>query len=290
MSPPVIAGFSEIRERYDAAFVDLWGTVHNGVRPYPGVLDCLARMRDGGLRVLLLTNAARLHSAVARQLEGLGVPADCADGIVTAGDVTVQALNEAEDAWHARLGTRFYHLGNERSASALEEVEGESVALADADYVLLTGLVDDSTETVEDYGELLARIRARALPMVCANPDRVVVRGERTIFCAGALADAYEALGGEVRRHGKPFESIFRRALARLDGIAGERTVMIGDSFSTDIAGAVGVGIDSLWLAGGIHAAEVGYSEGVPLDPVRLAGVLDRAPALPTLIAPRLGW
>jgi HAD superfamily hydrolase (TIGR01459 family) len=290
MSFRIIAGFSEIQDAYDGALVDLWGCVHNGVQPYPGVVDCLRRMRGAGLRVLFLSNAPRPHWAVSRQLEGFGVPEDCADAIIASGDVTIAALNRPDDTWHARLGRRFYHLGPERSAGMIGEIEGEAVALEAADYVLNTGLFDDAVETVEDYRELLARALARDLPMVCANPDRVVMRGERRIFCAGALADAYEEMGGQVRRHGKPYESIYRMAFGRLDGIPRRRVIMIGDSFSTDIAGAAGVGIDSLWIAGGIHAPEVGFRDGAPLDPARVAEVIEQAAAPPTLVVPRLTW
>ncbi len=290
MSHRIIAGFSEIVAAYDAALVDLWGCVHDGIRPYPGVLDCLRRMREAGVRVLFLTNASRLHGAVRRQLDGFGVPEDCADGIISAGDTTVRALNRREDPWHAALGRRFFHLGPERSAGMIAEIEGEAVDFDAADYILNTGLFDDDRETVADYRGMLEEARDRGLRMVCANPDRVVMRGKRTIFCAGALADAYEQIGGEVRRHGKPHAGIYQMAFAWLGSVSRDRVVMVGDSFSTDIAGAAGVGIDSLWLAGGIHAAEVGFSETAPLDAAKVAQAIGTADAHPTLVAPRLVW
>ena len=290
MQPPIVSGFSELSRNYDAALVDLWGCVHNGIEPYAGVLDCLRRMRGAGLKVLFLSNAPRPAWAVWRQLEGLGVAADCGDGVISSGDATVRALNRRDDAWHAGLGRSYYHLGPEKSAAMLGEIDDAAVAFEAADYIVNTGLLDDAAETPEDYLELLARAAGRGLPMVCANPDRVVMRGGDMIYCAGALAQAYEELSGEVRYHGKPHGSVYRMAFEWLGDTKPARVVMIGDSFATDIEGANRAGIDSIWLAGGIHGPEAGFAEGQPLEPRKVQSCIGASGTRPTWVMARLCW
>ena len=275
---------------YDAVLCDLWGCVHDGRKPYPGALDCLRRIRGDGRTVLFLSNAPRPDWAVRRQLGGFGVASDCYDHVISSGDATIEALNRRDDPWHAALGRRYYHLGPERSLGLMQALDGETVPFEEAEVIVNTGLVDDDIETVEDYQPFLRHALARGLPMVCANPDLVVMRGDRTIYCAGALAEAYEAMGGEVRRHGKPYESVFRMAFERLGAPDLSRLLMVGDGFLTDIAGAANVGIDSLWIAAGIHGPEVGYVPGRPLEPERVRAACAAAGQYPTWAAPALIW
>ena len=275
---------------YEAFLVDLWGCVHNGVRPYPGAIDCLRRLRAADKRVVFLSNAPRPAEAVQERLASVGVPEDSFDAIVSSGDATVRALNQRTDPWHAALGKRFFHLGPERSAAMICAIDGEAVGFEDAEYILNTGPVQDEIETVEDYRGLLERALARRLPMVCANPDIAVMRGERIIPCAGALARAYEAMGGEVRQHGKPHASIFEMAFARLGGPQRARVVMLGDGVATDIAGAEAYGIDSVWIAGGIDGAEVGYAPGAPLHRAKIRAALAAAGVRPSMVIAALVW
>lgn len=290
MTIPVIDGIAEVIDRYDAVLCDLWGCVHDGVRPYPGVVDCLRRLRDSGRRIVMLSNAPRQNWAVAKQLDAIGLPEDCYDAIVSSGDATVAALNERVDCWHAALGRRYYHLGPERSAMLVDALIGETVGFDQAEVIVNTGLVDDARETPDDYRELLARAFSRGLPMVCANPDVVVVHGDRQVFCAGALAHAYEAMGGQVRWHGKPYESVYEIAFKALPGVARDRVMMVGDGMHTDIAGARGIGIDSLWIVGGIHAAEVGQGPGRAIDGARITDFCTRHDEAPTAALARLVW
>ena len=290
MAVRILDGISEIIDSFDAVLVDLWGCVHNGLAPYPGAIDCLHRIRAAERQVLFLSNAPRPRWSVAERLESIGVPDHSYDAIVSSGDVTIRALNRRDDPWHANLGSRYYHLGPDRSAAMIDAIEGEAVPFDAADYILNTGLIDDETETVDDYRDTLNQALTRAVPMVCANPDRLVMRGDSTILCAGALAEAYEAMGGPVRYHGKPYASAYDMAFETLRHPGRDRVLMIGDSFSTDIAGAVDYGIASVWIAGGIHADEVGYLPGRPLDAARVAKLVAAAPAQPTAVAAGLVW
>jgi len=290
MAPRFIDGIAGLVPAYDDFLVDLWGCVHNGVEPYPGAVDCLRRLRAAGKRVVFLSNAPRPAAAVAERLAGVGVPVDSFDAIVSSGDATVRALNERSDAWHAALGRRFFHVGPERDRGVVDAVADKAVDFEDADYLLNTGLVDDDGETVEAYRPMLRRALARHLPMVCANPDLAVMRGERVIPCAGALARAYEAMGGEVRQHGKPHASIFDMAFQRLGRTGKQRVVVIGDGLATDIAGGRAYGIDSVWIAGGIHGAEVGFIAGAPLDRAAIARALAERGAEPSMVIAGLAW
>ena len=286
--PPIYAGIEPLAECYDAFLVDLWGVVHNGREVYPGVAEAMRRLRRDGKRLFLLSNAPRPSDIVLHEITRWGAREDMYDGLITSGDATIAALNERRDAFHAALGDRFHHIGPARNQPLIERIAGEETSLAKASYIVNTGLVDDETETLEDYREMLRGPAGDGMPMVCANPDLVVMRGEETVLCAGALADFYEQLGGPVARHGKPHASVFDAACARL-GIAERRRIaMIGDTFHTDIAGGLNAGMDAIWVAGGIHMNEVGYHAGEELDEPRLRAFLSRKQPTPTAIIGRM--
>jgi len=261
-TPPVriIRGLSEIADAYDAVLCDVWGVVHNGDASFPAACDALARFRAKGGAVVLITNAPRPGADVALQLVDLGVPRAAYDALITSGDVTVEMVR-------AHGAAPVHHIGPERDLNLFEEAAAGGVAprltdLAGADYVLCTGLFDDDVETVDDYRDTLARMRARSLPFICANPDLVVHRGDKLIYCAGALAQAYEAIGGDVVCAGKPFPPIYKDALTLAEKAAGRpidraRVLVIGDAMRTDIAGAVDQGLDSLFVSSGIHRHEL---------------------------------
>lgn len=295
MAVRILAGLAELAGRYDAAILDSWGVLHDGVRPYPGVLECLARMRAAGWQMVVASNAPRAGESVRRQVEGFGVPAEAYDGIVTSGDLTRAALRERADAWHASLGRRFYHLGPDRDHGLLDGLDLEQVAgPEDCDFILNTGLFDDESETEADYAAFLVDAKRRGLPMLCANPDIEVSRGGKSIPCAGAVAKAYEELGGDVAHHGKPHPAAFRECLALLPGIAAGRVLVAGDSLRTDIVGAKMAGIDALFVTGGIHAGEFGpdpdASPDTPPDPVAVAAALNRAGAPVVAAVSHLVW
>ncbi len=288
---PILDGLGTLAEGYDAFLVDLWGAVHDGHAPYPGVVDCLRRLRGAGKKVLLLSNAPRRAARVARALDDIGVPRDSYDGVQTSGDETRDALAERADPWHAALGRAFFHLGPERDWGLLDGLDYRRVyELAEADFVLDTGFFDDETESVEDYDSFLAEALARRLPMVCANPDRQVMRGPRTVPCAGALAAAYEARGGDVRYHGKPHAGVYRASLARLGGLAPDRVLAVGDSLATDIAGAVAFGIDAVLVTAGIHVDEFHAASGAAPDARAVEAACERAGCRPVAAVAAVVW
>lgn len=268
-----IPSLDALADRYDGVICDLWGVLHNGVAVFEAAQAALARAAAAGKGVVFLSNAPRPAEVVVRQLSGFGVPETLYRAVVTSGDAARRALAGG------RLGRRWWHLGPERDRPLAEGIGLELVPLAQAEGILCTGLFDDTTETAADYAGDLGAARARDLVMVCANPDLVVVRGTREIPCAGALAQAYAALGGQVRLFGKPGVEVFDMALAAL-GVPRERALVIGDGLRTDIKGARAAGIDALLIAGGIHADALGVSaRDLDLDRIaRVAAAEDGAP------------
>jgi len=288
-TPHPIAGLAEIAGRYDAALLDLWGCVHNGVRAFPGACEAMRRLRASGKKVIVLSNAPRRSDAVASGMAKLGVGGDLYDAVLSSGEVTWRALAERSDPWHARLGRKVLHLGPERDLSLFE---GSGIARAPVDhaqFVLATGPNQDHM-SVDDHQDILAAAARRHLPMVCANPDLDVIRGEARLICAGALAQCYERLGGDVRYHGKPHESIYAVAFALLGGIPRARVLAVGDGVRTDILGANRAGIDSAFIAGGVHGEELGVAMGDHPDEEIGARLRAEYGASPTYLFPELRW
>ncbi len=275
--------FRMLAPRYDVVLCDIWGVVHDGVTAFADACDALARFRRDGGTVILVTNAPRPSEWVARQLDRLRVPADAYDGVASSGDVT-----RAEVA--ARRGAVF-HIGPERDLTIFEGLGLRFAAVDAADYVVCSGLFDDETETPDNYREMIETMRRRELFMVCANPDLVVKRGDTLLYCAGAIADLYRSMGGEVLYAGKPHRPIYDTALAAAAQARGvpalpSRTLAIGDSLRTDITGATAMGIDGMFVIGGIHAAEL---DG-PGRAGALAAMFAAAGVTPKAVTERLAW
>ena len=288
--PPFLPGMSAIADRYDGLIVDLWGVIHNGERPYPGVVDCLHRLRRGGKRICLLSNAPRRIASVVARLGELGVPDNGYDHVLSSGELTHEALRERPDEFHRRLGARCLHIGPPRDNDVFEGVGLTMVARPDAaDFVLCTG-IDDFDETLDDYAPILQACAERRLPMVCANPDLIVVVGSKLAICAGELARLYAELGGPVAYHGKPYLEAYGRCMTLLGVDDPSRVVAIGDSLRTDIAGAVNAGIDSLLVTGGIHSQELGTDADGRPDPAKLAAAIEESGARPTATLPGMVW
>ncbi len=283
----IIHELAEIGGDYGVLFCDLWGCVHNGKAAYPAAIAALQRWRQGGGKVALVTNAPRPRAMVEQQIDRLGVPRDAWDDIVTSGDA-------AQDAMLAgRVGSRVWHVGPDRDLSFFTDTDDpraaalERVALEEAEGIVVTGPYDDLTETPEDYRERLAAARARNLPLLCANPDLVVDYGEQRLYCAGALAQLYEEMGGEALYFGKPHAPIYDLARRRL-GVGPEVPALaIGDGIGTDIAGAVAQGIDSIFVTGGLAAEFMGGDVESP-DPALLERWLDGQGIHPTFAIGRL--
>lgn len=268
-TPARIENLDTLSDNYSVILSDVWGVVHNGVRAYGDACAALARAREAGKAVILITNAPRPNAGVEQQFDTLGVPRDCWDRIVTSGDVTRNLIADA--------ARRIYHLGPERDYPIYDGLDVDLVDEFEATAVCCTGFFDDETESPEDYGEMLRRFRSRDLPMICANPDIVVERGDRLIWCAGALARDYGLLGGRTLIAGKPHKPIYDAALAAAGDVLGRAittadTLAIGDGMLTDVKGAAGAGIDVLYISAGIHAGEYGKADDP--DIIRLAGFL----------------
>ena len=254
-----LTGFASLAARYDGFIIDLWGVIHDGVQPYPGAADVLARLRDLGKPAVLLSNAPRRSTIAAAAMRAMGLGDELYTGIMTSGEATWQALSHRQDPWFAALGRRVFHLGPQRYAGTLENLDLVVVATpGEADFVLNTGPdANISSTDIAIYEPTLQACRAANLPMICANPDLEVILGGQRVICAGALALRYEELGGDVRYFGKPDPAIYTPVLAML-GKDKSRVLAIGDALRTDIAGATASGIASCWVLGGIHGAELG--------------------------------
>jgi len=288
MTIRLIDGMRELAPHYDGLILDLWGVVHDGTAPFPGVLDCMQRLIDAGKRLVLLSNAPRRSDDVVRRIAKIGVPDHLFHGVMSSGEEAWLHLHRRDDPFYARLGRRCLHIGSDRD---LEIRDGLGLIFvetpAEAEFLLNTGPAGWE-DTIEDYAPDLREARALDLPMVCANPDLVVVHNGRPALCAGALAEEYERIGGRVRWHGKPYPSVYASCLDLL-GIADKsRILAIGDSLRTDIAGAAAAGIDSLFIAGGIHAADFG-ADGT-LDPDCIEAALTGCPGRPIAVASRFNW
>lgn len=284
--PLLIDHFGALAPRYDVALADVWGVVHNGVAAFPEACDALARFRAAGGTVVLLTNAPRQNDVVVGFLDKLKVPRAAYDAVVSSGDVARAVIER-------RRRETVFHIGPERDHSVFTELKIAFAPVERADYVVCSGLFDDTTETPEDYRPLLERLKARNLFMLCANPDLVVERGHELVYCAGAIAEFYESMGGEVLYCGKPHRPIYEQALKRVAELRGgeaqaARVLAIGDSVRTDLAGASGFGLDCLFVTTGIHASELGGRDAI--DHGALAAIFGEAGVLPKAVTRRLVW
>ncbi len=290
---PLISGLAEIAPRYDAILCDVWGVLIDGKRHFPHAAEALKKFRAQGGTVVLITNASRPDDEVRRQLCGMGLPADCFDDLVSAGELTLREIV-------SRKGQACYHLGPPRDNGLFEEAGRRlgapvrRVAPEAADYIVCTGLFNEREETPQQYDGQLAPLVARGLEMLCANPDIVVAIGEDIVYCAGALAERYAALGGKVTMFGKPYAPIYAAAqerLARLRGapVAPARIVAIGDGAFTDLAGAGRAGLDCIFVTEGVHAQELARADG-EIDRAALARLAESAGVFPVALARGVFW
>jgi HAD superfamily hydrolase (TIGR01459 family) len=258
----------------DVLLSDIWGVVHNGLVAFPEACDALHNFRHQGGTVILITNAPRPADSVQRQLRKLHVADETYDAIVSSGDLTRHFIAD-------HPGQKVFWVGPERDSSIYRGLDPVLAPLEEADYIVCTGLFDDETESAENYRAMLLKARERKLPLICANPDIVVERGDRLIYCAGAIAELYVELGGEAIFYGKPHRPIYERAMALAAGQRGQavpldRVLAIGDSVRTDLAGAHGFAIDCLFVTRGIHSDEF---EGIDqFDPASVRELFGHPP------------
>lgn len=283
MQPPrFINHLSEIAARFDALLCDAWGVIHNGVTLFDGVEEALAKFRAQRGPVVILTNAPRPSAIIPAQLDRIGLSRSAYDAVATSGDATRAAIRRF-------LPAPAFRLGPDKDEALYEGMDIRFETIERAGFIVCTGLFDDARETPDDYADLLKFAASRKIPMVCANPDVIVRWGDRLIYCAGALAEAFEKLGGKVVYGGKPHAPIYDVACEKLDAIAGRqlerrRVLAIGDGVRTDIAGANGNGFPSLFVAGagGVH-------EGAA-DELSIADALARASVFAEFASTGLKW
>ncbi|MBZ9675040.1 TIGR01459 family HAD-type hydrolase [Mesorhizobium sp. ES1-1] len=282
-SPEIIASLEELSKSYSAIVCDVWGVVHNGESPFPVAASALARAREAGIPVVLITNSPRRHSDVVAQMNTIGVSTSAYDRVVTSGDVTRDLI--------AAGPRKIFHIGADRDLNLYDDLDVELVEEFEASGVVCTGLFDDEVQTPDDYNELLQRLRTRDLPFICANPDIVVERGERIIWCAGALARDYTQFGGRTLIAGKPHAPIYKVAMTEVADILGRpverrEVLAIGDGMFTDVKGAADNGFDVLYVSGGIHARD--YGDASRPDPARLSAFLEKHGYRPVAVIPKL--
>src|SRR6476619_427516 len=258
----------------DVVLSDIWGVVHNGIEAFPEACEALHLFRKQGGTVILITNAPRPADSVQRQLRKFDVADDTYDAIVSSGDLTRHFVAD-------HPGRKVFWLGPERDNSIYRGLDPVLAPLEQAYYIVCTGLFDDETEPAEDYRAMMLQARERKLTLICANPDIVVERGDRLIYCAGAIAELYRELGGEVIFYGKPHRPIYERAMALAAERRGspaplDRVLAIGDSGRTDLTGAHGFGIYCLFVTRGIHSEDF---EGIDqLDPASVKELFGHPP------------
>jgi HAD superfamily hydrolase (TIGR01450 family) len=278
-----LSTFVDAVDQYDVALCDVWGVLHNGVDVFPGAGEALSAAREKGLTVVLITNSPRPSPGVISQLKAMGVPDTAYDRIVTSGDVTRKLIAEGPK--------KVFLLGPERDLPLMDGLDVTVVGADEADSIVCTGLFDDETEVPEDFHDLLVAFQKRTVPLICANPDLIVERGHKMIPCAGAVAAYYQQLGGETRVAGKPHTPIYQAAFAAAREVRGgeidkARVIAIGDGMPTDVKGAVDAGLDLLYVAGGIHAAE--YTVNGQIDEAILKAYLSGQGVAPAFWMPRL--
>lgn len=281
----VIQSLEGIDPGYNVLYCDLWGCLHNGERVFPAAVAALERFRDGGGVVVLLTNSPRPTASVAVQLEALGAPKSCYDLIVTSGDAAQLAMATGQ------FGRKVYHIGPERDLPFFFDENGapydvQRVPLEEAEGIVCTGLFDDRTETLEDYRATILYGKTKGLKLLCANPDVIVDVGETRIYCAGAIAEAYTAAGGQSFYFGKPHPPIYDLAGRKLTAMFGQDAasydiLCVGDGIATDIPGAMGENLDSLFITGGLAAEDTRTTETEGPDEAALESYLQKAKLSP---------
>lgn len=251
--PQKLKGISEISDKFDVYFIDLWGVIHNGVQCYPEALKVLEKLKEQNKKIVLISNAPRPAAVVKVFLETIGLESSCYDFLVTSGDITREyiSLNSSKK--------NFYHLGPTRDIDLFKDLNVTLTSKEECEEIICTGLVSDEEEKLQDYKILLDFFLNKKIPLICANPDEVVARGEKIVFCAGALANQYKQEGGVVRYFGKPYSEIYSFALKKIRAHKDFKdkkeinTLVIGDNIKTDIKGANLSNLDSVLILNGIY-------------------------------------
>ncbi len=250
---PLLDSIASLSGSADVWFLDIWGVLHNGIKPFAACVEACITFRNAGGQVLLVSNSPRPRAGVIKQLNGIGVDPAAYEDVITSGDVSRALIKRASDQ-------PILHIGPARDLPLFEGLGVRFAKAETAATAVCSGLYDDETETPDDYREILNSLRSRNVVMICANPDIKAERGGKLIYCAGAIAQAYEHSGGSVQYAGKPYAPIYEAALniaARLRGgpVEQDRVLAIGDGIATDIRGASTAGIRSVYIASGVNLA-----------------------------------
>lgn len=281
----LITRLDDISQTYDALFVDLWGCLHNGLRPYAPAVAALQKFRATGGVVMLLTNSPRPRASVQAQINQIGVPRDAYDDITSSGDASQMGMMAG------LVGRKVFHLGPEKDLSFFNDIDSdlggdpiERVALEQATGIICTGLFDDQTEGPDDYRATLLYAKQKGLKLLCSNPDIQVDYADKRIYCAGAIAELYTQMGGKSLYFGKPHSPIYdlaRNRLAAIRPVADDQILCIGDGINTDILGGLSNGLDTLFITSGLARGEFGDDPETP-DPGALVRFFDHHQVSPT--------
>lgn len=283
---PLVSHIEPLLHNKKMIISDVWGVIHNGMVAWNCAYTALSNARKAGIPVVLVTNAPRPSPIIIGQLDKLGVPRHSYDYIISSGDLTLQLIEK-------RQGETCYHIGPERDLTLFEGLNVPLTALEKAEYVVCTGLFNDETEKPEDYLPSLKIMLAKNLTLICANPDKVVERGSKLIYCAGAIADLYIELGGKVIFAGKPYAPIYEAAKTVGEKLRGEaiqpsQILCIGDALRTDVKGANDFGADCLFTIEGIHGHEIIHNGAINREAMQQLFV--KANARANAAMPQLSW
>ncbi|MDF3034528.1 MAG: family HAD-type hydrolase [Alphaproteobacteria bacterium] len=289
MASHFISGIKDVVDQYDAFIIDLWGVIHDGRKPYPCAVETLKNLKSLKKTTLLLSNSPRRVFASEEHLANMGLSRDLYTHIYTSGEDTYRGLKNRPDTWHQKLGNRLYHIGPEFHQPLYTSLDYEKTSSPeDADFLLATGA---DFPHIQDYEGVLKNGIDHDLPMLCANPDRVVVQDGQIILCCGGIAERYEQLGGNVFYHGKPFPAVYQPVLSLLGNIPPSRILAIGDSLTTDIKGAQSNDIDGVLIMGGIHHEDLlPAGEMTPPTPQLLQDLSAKTGITPAYALPEMRW
>jgi HAD superfamily hydrolase (TIGR01459 family) len=285
-----ISGLSSVKKNFDGFILDLWGLIHDGVSPYKGVIDTFVALKNNNIETVLLSNAPRRSSALIDGMQKMGIDRSLYGEIFSSGEATWQEIVQKNDPFFSSLGDNVYHLGPERDNSLIEETKLKKVnSLRKADFILNTGPIEFN-HNIENYNSILQEAINEKLPMVCANPDEIVIRGGYKIICAGLIAKKFKKMGGNVVYRGKPDPRIYDLAIKKLNCRNKDRVAIIGDSLETDVAGAKAANLKSIWCTGGIHAEELNVTYGQSASLISAERLANQKDLNPWAIIPGFFW
>ncbi len=289
MTIKIIDGLSEVADHYALFLVDQWGVLHNGESPHDGAIEALRALRAMGKTIIILSNSGKRLSITMPRMEAMGFGRDCFDHCVTSGEEVWQALHTRDEPFYSALGPRCYLFSWDGDTRIIDGLELTATSdIDEADFILNTGTVS-GTINLDEYEPILRRAVERGLPMICANPDFVSVAPDGSLaICPGATARRYEELGGKVDYRGKPHAPVYKKSLSHAP--EARPVLAIGDSLYHDIGGANGAGIDSLFVAGGIHGADLDLEANPHLDPARLSALYEKEGQTPTYAMAKFHW